>query len=664
MKQKFLLKLTLLLCALIVGSSAWAGDTKVDITSLGTLVWTNYSLTSGAITISTNLNNGSAPTASNVQFAQYQWKPNNIITISTSTGTLKSIQFVTNYSGMEYGPKCLSYNSSAITSSGLTFTWTAPSGINSADFSVTSECRLTEIHVTYTTGGGDSDPSISLSSYTKAYSELEVNETVTVTYYNIDNVDAEVIFYESNGTTEATYDWISASINSATRNLDCHLDANTGAFRTAYMKVHQKNSDVYSGLFTITQDAKPVATPGTQLYSGSYFQGTEIILTSYGNTIFYNITTNGDEPANPTKASTKYTAPIALGIGTIRIKAIAYDTYGNKSGLLIRDYKGVAPATLPFTFDGGRYDTRLTAGLIYSGLSSDYASAPYLNFDSKDDYLILKTIGHLPDELKFDIKGNSLSGTYAFKVQWSANGTDFTDLATYSSINSDTETKTIDISSCIGLQYIKWIYTTKANGNVALGNISVTPQTEDVTIASASGFATLYTGKALDFSSLSSELKAYTASVAGSTVTLTEVDDIPANTGVVLKGDVKTHNIPVIASSSTAQGNLTGNISAATAYNAIDGYDLYMLALNGAGKAQFTLVNAGEVAAGKAFLKLAKASGARELNVVFADAETTGIKENNRETIINNQFYDLQGREVAQPSRGLYIVNGKKVVIK
>ena len=45
-------------------------------------------------------------------------------------------------------------------------------------------------------------------------------------------------------------------------------------------------------------------------------------------------------------------------------------------------------------------------------------------------------------------------------------------------------------------------------------------------------------------------------------------------------------------------------------------------------------------------------------------AETTGINNVNRETITNNRYYDLQGRKVAQPTKGLYIVNGRKVVIK
>ena len=43
---------------------------------------------------------------------------------------------------------------------------------------------------------------------------------------------------------------------------------------------------------------------------------------------------------------------------------------------------------------------------------------------------------------------------------------------------------------------------------------------------------------------------------------------------------------------------------------------------------------------------------------------TAGIKDINRETITNNRYYDLQGRKVTNPTKGLYIVNGKTVVMK
>ena len=47
------------------------------------------------------------------------------------------------------------------------------------------------------------------------------------------------------------------------------------------------------------------------------------------------------------------------------------------------------------------------------------------------------------------------------------------------------------------------------------------------------------------------------------------------------------------------------------------------------------------------------------------DGETTGISTmQNSERIMRNDVYDLSGRRVVQPSKGLYIVNGKKVIIK
>jgi hypothetical protein len=56
------------------------------------------------------------------------------------------------------------------------------------------------------------------------------------------------------------------------------------------------------------------------------------------------------------------------------------------------------------------------------------------------------------------------------------------------------------------------------------------------------------------------------------------------------------------------------------------------------------------------------ANAARSLT--FTVDETTGVADIDRETITNNRYYDLQGRKVVKPTKGLYIVNGKKVVVK
>ena len=60
-------------------------------------------------------------------------------------------------------------------------------------------------------------------------------------------------------------------------------------------------------------------------------------------------------------------------------------------------------------------------------------------------------------------------------------------------------------------------------------------------------------------------------------------------------------------------------------------------------------------------------TGASSFVLNFGDEETTtGIVDNKRETITNNHWYSLDGRKLdGKPTqKGLYIVNGKKVVIK
>lgn len=182
----------------------------------------------------------------------------------------------------------------------------------------------------------------------------------------------------------------------------------------------------------------------------------------------------------------------------------------------------------------------------------------------------------------------------------------------------------------------------------------------------AAGWATLYTPYALDFSGVDEGLEAYTAACENNKVTLTKVDDVPANSGVVLKGAANNYSIPVIASSTTDKGELTGSATAATAWNAYDGFNLYMLAKNAQGEAQFTKVTSGSIAAGKAFLKLSNTIESRSLTVGFAD-EATGISDATRLTDngewMKDNVYNLNGQRVNKPKKGLYVVNGKKVII-
>ena len=127
-------------------------------------------------------------------------------------------------------------------------------------------------------------------------------------------------------------------------------------------------------------------------------------------------------------------------------------------------------ATLPFEFDGGKADIENTAGLTHSGLGGDYSSSPKLKFDGTGDYLILH-FNERPGTLTFTIKGNSFSeGT--FTVQTSEDGESYTDLETYTVLDAASNEEFEGLGE--NVRYIKWVYTEKKNGNVALGNINVT----------------------------------------------------------------------------------------------------------------------------------------------------------------------------------------------
>ena len=178
---------------------------------------------------------------------------------------------------------------------------------------------------------------------------------------------------------------------------------------------------------------------------------------------------------------------------------------------------------------------------------------------------------------------------------------------------------------------------------------------ENVTVeVSDAGWATLFSDYALNFEGTG--LTAYTATLSESTVTLTEVTSVTAGTGVVLKGEANTYEIPVIDGSDTAKGDLKGNATAATT---ADGSQ-YILVMNGS-NAQFTKATSGSIAAGKAYLEKAE-SESRILNVVFA-GEATGIKAIETAKADGN-VYNMAGQRVAAPKKGLFIMNGKKVIIK
>ena len=70
--------------------------------------------------------------------------------------------------------------------------------------------------------------------------------------------------------------------------------------------------------------------------------------------------------------------------------------------------------------------------------------------------------------------------------------------------------------------------------------------------------------------------------------------------------------------------------------------------------------------ANKAYVQVAASAftSAHELSISFGDEDVTAINAVKDVTNADNRYYNLSGQVVANPTKGIYILNGKKVVIK
>lgn len=209
------------------------------------------------------------------------------------------------------------------------------------------------------------------------------------------------------------------------------------------------------------------------------------------------------------------------------------------------------------------------------------------------------------------------------------------------------------------------IFSCYSTGN-SQGVVQIYRQEVPVSIGSA-GFATFSSTYALDFSKVSS-VYAYTATVAGDAITFNRVNKVPANTGVLLystnEGAV-TATVPVFTGTAD---DVTGNlfVAATTEIASLasesDGYNNYILNVvnNVVG---FYRAAGNKVGAGKAYLAVPKTLPVRSF-VALPGGINTGIQTSDNLTIgQSDNCYDLQGRRISTPKNGLYIVNGKKVLL-
>lgn len=217
------------------------------------------------------------------------------------------------------------------------------------------------------------------------------------------------------------------------------------------------------------------------------------------------------------------------------------------------------------------------------------------------------------------------------------------------------------------------------NGQLAISNVTanmtvmvffVTVNGENATVTiGPSGMATYCPSEDVDFTTVSG-VKAFVGSVFNrqtGALAMTRMYDVPAGTGLLLRGEPGTYEVPSRQSFSVVT-NLLKGVATATILSATeDGYANYVLSTGSYGTGFYKVGDAGAtLEGGHAYLRIPEdVAPGRTVHLVFDDDENEATAVGDvRRNDGDGAVYDLQGRRVEQPARGLYIRDGRKVIIK
>ena len=216
---------------------------------------------------------------------------------------------------------------------------------------------------------------------------------------------------------------------------------------------------------------------------------------------------------------------------------------------------------------------------------------------------------------------------------------------------------------------------TTSNSNHYVDYFTLT-RTGNATVSgtiTAAGWSTFACSYPLDLSTIEGGTAYYASAASGSTVTLsTTTATVPAGEGIMVKGTAgERFTIGVAASGTAIEDNLlkgqttTGDVAAST-----DGTHHYVFGFSKTDASIYGFYNLAantEVTAGKAYLETTTALSTANARIALVfDDETTSISEECRvksEKFATAPVFNLQGQRVAQPAKGLYIVNCKKVIV-
>lgn len=445
----------------------------------------------------------------------------------------------------------------------------------------------------------------------------------------------------------------------------------------------------YGETYEFTQNNQLVSTnhvntPTFSLVAGNYNgeQNVTISCSTNDATIYYTL-----DGSDPTNSSTEYTGTLTL-TNSVTLKAIAYKN-GNSSNVASASYTIVvvtdnSPKSNFFTLVKSTDD--LSDGdniIIVGGSNKLYAMTTeqktnnrgYVLVDENVDNtsvsitgitsgeygvqkVVLKKAG---DNWLFYVKGNSTGYLYAASSSnnnlKTKDTTDDNCKAIISIATSGIATITFQGSNTHNtMRFNSNLFSCYEPTSTTGTGVKIYKEVHRTANVTSAGYATFYSDYDV---TIPSGVKAYYAEDGTDALVLHEVENkIKGGVGVVLEAAEGTYTFEATTGAENTSYTALKGVITETAQADLQGTYQYVLGMDGTTPTLFKLASDGSLDANKAYY----AATSEHAAIGMRWEGTTGISS--VEVTNDNVYYDLMGRKVEQPVRGIYILNGKKVFVK
>ena len=525
---------------------------------------------------------------------------------------------------------------------------------------------------------------------------VKVKGCTEASIYGAANISVKA--YDATNNAEAAYNTLTCTeggttdINTSIATVS-NLDKNK-TYVIVFSGTTKNNANAYEVAFTFSNDGEDSKTITSQTFDG--LKENNSVLSSDKYTVSDNTITLTDEYASaPTDMSvvtkktysdgTTETEDIQLEFTLENNEFVAKATIGET------EYKVVAKKSSSTTVEQRTISETTTWNFSKTGISDkeikyEDEAANVVNLYANIG--ATTSADFAADAITFQgtypIRNSKMAqkGTLSFKtskagkikVEFSDTGISGNVLNRYLVVNGNTTSYYVTRDGKTnGQKTTDYIYvpagdvTIKGTKDICVYNISWEPTTNvDVTITSA-GYASYAMCLPLDFSGVEGLTAYYATELNGSKVVLKKATSAAAGQGVILKGAEGTYTVPVAESGDALDGNLFKGLLGQTEVAAsTDDTHHYVLATGNEGVGFYNLASSTTVPANKAYLETSEAltsSNYAKVTFLFPEDNVTGINSIKSEEG-NGAVYNLAGQKIANPTKGLYIKNGKKYIVK